>query len=64
MAYILFYLLLIYSLIGLLFGLAFVFKGVQKIDPGAEGTSWGFRLLILPGSIAFWPFLLTKWMRS
>ena len=45
----------IYVAIGLLFGLAFVTRGVQRIDTGADGGSVLFRLLILPGSIAFWP---------
>ncbi|MEZ4775532.1 MAG: hypothetical protein R3D00_20270 [Bacteroidia bacterium] len=54
----------IYLLVGVLFGLFFVFRGVQKTDPGAEGTGLGFRLLILPGAIALWPVLLGKWRKA
>ena len=54
----------IYTLIGLIFGLFFIFRGVQKIDESAVGGGWGFRLIILPGSIAFWPFLLRKWLAA
>jgi hypothetical protein len=52
-----------YLLAGLLFGLAFVTVGVTRIDPAARGTSATFRLLILPGAVALWPVLATKWAR-
>ena len=52
----------VYAAIGLLFAFPFVFRGVNRIDPVAEGGSWGFRLIILPGVVAFWPMLLRRWM--
>ena len=55
---------LIYLVAGFVFALAFVSRGVQRVDPGANGSSWGFRLLIFPGAVAFWPFLLNKWAKS
>ena len=54
----------IYVVLGALFGLAFVTTGVARIDPAARGGSFGFRLLILPGVIAFWPWLLARWLRG
>ncbi len=39
----------IYALLGLLFAVAFVAVGVTRVDAAAQGTGWGFRLLILPG---------------
>lgn len=55
----------IYLLLGLLFAIPFVIKGVTKIDPdGAHGTQWGFRIIIIPGTIVFWPILLLKWVKS
>ncbi len=53
-----------YALIGLLFAIPFVFRGVNKIDPSARDGSLGFRLLILPGAAAFWPLLMRRWMRG
>jgi len=53
----------IYLLAGLVFAVAFVIRGVHAIDHAAEGTSWGFRLIILPGVVAFWPVLLRRWIR-
>ncbi|MEM8907368.1 MAG: hypothetical protein AAGD05_05930 [Bacteroidota bacterium] len=51
-----------YLLLGLLFGLWFVFRGVQQIDAGMEGAQWNLRLLLLPGSIALWVLLLRKYL--
>ena len=53
-----------YALIGVLFGLAFVTRGVQRIDDAATGASWRFRLIILPGVVALWPLLLSRWVRG
>jgi len=52
----------LYAAVGVLFAIAFVIKGVKRVDQGAAGTGWGFRLLILPGSVALWPWLLRKWL--
>lgn len=52
---------LIYLGAGLLFAIAFVIKGVTVIDEGAHDSTWGFRLIIVPGTIIFWPLLLKKW---
>ena len=53
----------IYLALGILFGIAFVTRGVQAIDHAAEGAGWGFRLILLPGVAAFWPLLLRRWIR-
>jgi hypothetical protein len=54
----------IYALLGLLFAMAFVLFGVTRVDAVAQGTGWGFRLLILPGVVAWWPLLLRRWLQS
>ena len=53
-----------YLACGLLFGLAFVTAGVGRVDAAARGTSAGFRLLILPGTAALWPFLAARWVQA
>lgn len=55
---------LIYLLIGFLFALLFAFKGVGKIDEEAKDVPLSFRLLIIPGSMAFWPLLLKNWIKN
>ena len=54
----------IYLACGFLFAVPFVLFGVKKIDPHAAHGSWGFRLLIIPGTMAFWPLLLRRWMKG
>ena len=54
----------IYLLLGLIFAIPFVIKGAQKIDHGADGGSIGFRIIIIPGTMVFWPFLLKKWIKA
>ena len=54
----------IYLACGFVFAVPFVLFGVKKNDPHAAHGSWGFRLLIIPGTMAFWPLLLHRWMRG
>ena len=53
-----------YVAVGLLFAAAFVTTGVGRIDPSAEHAPIGFRLLIVPGTVALWPLLAMRWIRS
>lgn len=50
----------IYLLLGLLFGLWFITRGADKIDPGMHESSWKVRILLLPGSALLWPVLVRK----
>ena|ERR1051325_4863132 len=52
----------IYLICGLFFAVPFVLVGVSKIDPHAEHGSWGFRLLIIPGTMFLWPLLARRWV--
>ncbi|MCE9616228.1 MAG: hypothetical protein K8T26_18300 [Lentisphaerae bacterium] len=54
----------VYALAGLLFALAFVTRGAGRIDPVARGGSWGFRVIIIPGVLALWPYLAWRWARG
>ncbi len=54
----------IYLICGFVFALAFVFKGARVIDEGAGDSTWGFKIIIIPASMVFWPLLLVKWIRA
>ena len=54
--------LLLYLGVGVVFRIPFVWRGVHRIDPAAPGSTWGFRLLILPGVVALWPVLAMRWL--
>jgi hypothetical protein len=53
-----------YLACGLVFAIPFVLFGVKRIDPHAVHGSWGFRLLIIPGTSVFWPLLLYRWLKG
>lgn len=53
--------LYLYGAIGAVFAIAFIVTGVNRIDPQAVGSGWGFRLLLIPGATALWPLLLRRW---
>ena len=53
-----------YVLLGFLFALLFVTRGVQRVDTQAHNAPLGFRLIIFPGVGAFWPLLLQRWLEG
>ena len=52
--------LAVYSSLGVLFALPFVMHWVKRLDPDAAEGSWGFKVLIFPGSVALWPLLVRR----
>ncbi len=54
----------IYAGAGLLFGLWFVLRGVNRVDPAARGSTRGWRVLILPGVTALWPLFVLRLARG
>ena len=54
----------VYLLIGILFTIVFLFKGINVVDPGVEGSSRFFKLLLVPGLMVFWVYFLSKWIKS
>ena len=54
----------IYLAIGAVFAPVFAFLGARRIDPSAAPGTLGFRLLIMPGAMLLWPWLLYRWIRS
>jgi hypothetical protein len=51
-----------YAALGAVFAIAFLARGIERLDPGAHASGWGFRLIVLPGVVAFWPLLLRRWL--
>jgi hypothetical protein len=54
----------LYLICGLLFAAPFLLVGVGRIDPHAAHGSWGFRILIAPGTVLLWPLLFKRWIRG
>jgi hypothetical protein len=55
--------LTLYAALGVLFAIAFVARGISRIDTHAEGAGLAFRLIVFPGVVALWPVLLSRWIR-
>jgi hypothetical protein len=51
-----------YLACGFLFAVPFVLTGLKRIDPHAAHGSWGFRILIFPGTMFLWPMLAKRWL--
>jgi hypothetical protein len=54
----------VYLSLGLIFAVAFVAAGIERVDPQAKGSGLGFRLIVLPGVTALWPLLLVRWIKG
>ena len=54
----------LYLALGVLFAIPFAWRWVARLDPSAATGTRGFRLLLLPGSAALWPWLLVRLLRS
>lgn len=54
----------VYLAIGVIFGLVFAVRLVDRLDGAAKGAGPGFRALIVPGAAALWPLLLPRALRS
>jgi len=53
-----------YVALGILFATVFVVRGVGKIDAAATTATPGFRLIIFPGAVLFWPWLAKRWWQA
>jgi len=54
----------IYLLCGLMFAIPFALVGVKTMDPHAGHGSWGFRAIIIPGTMFLWPLLARRWVKG
>jgi hypothetical protein len=55
-------LLALYAAIGAVAAIAFAAFGVTRVQPAP--MSLGARILILPGTIALWPYVLARWIKA
>jgi len=55
-------LLALYAAIGVVTALGFITFGVTRVQ--AASVSLGARILILPGAVALWPYVLARWIKA
>lgn len=53
-----------YVALGLAFAVPFALVGAGRIDPDARASTWGFKLMVLPGAALLWPLLARRWARG
>jgi hypothetical protein len=59
----------LYVAAGLCAAIAFVILGVGRVLPQPESSApvtftLGARLLIIPGAVALWPYVLARWLQA
>ncbi|MFK8006350.1 MAG: hypothetical protein AB8H03_08270 [Saprospiraceae bacterium] len=54
----------IYLILGIIFTIVFLWKGIAKVDEGVNGSDRLFKVLIFPGLIVFWVYFLRKWLKT
>ena len=53
-----------YLAAGIVIGVLFVLFGVTRALAQPTAVTIGARILLLPGSILLWPFVLGRWLQS
>ncbi len=53
----------LYLVLGFIFTIVFLFKGLSKVDPLTIDVGAFFKLLIIPGLVVFWLIFLRKWLK-
>jgi hypothetical protein len=53
-----------YIVVGGVFAVVFLARGIGKVDPAAAASGTAFRLIVTPGVVALWPVLLWRWKES
>ena len=53
-----------YLCAGFLVTVFLLVKGLGRVDEMAKGSTTGFKLIIIPGMLVFWPVLLKKWISA
>jgi hypothetical protein len=57
-------LIALYAAAGLCTAVAFVGFGVARVLPAPMSFTWGARLILIPGAVALWPYILVRWLRG
>jgi hypothetical protein len=53
-----------YVAAGALFGALFLWRWVGRLDAAAMHATWGFRVLVFPGVVMFWPLFVVRLMQG
>ena len=53
-----------YLALGVVLSVLLALFFLHRIDPAAQGSTWGFRIIVIPGMVLLWPLLLWRLVRK
>ena len=53
----------VYAAVGVVIAAAFLAFGVTRV-PAPATVTLGARIMLFPGAVALWPYVLIRWLRS
>ena len=53
-----------YAAAGAAFAVLFLWRWIGRFDPAAAHATWGFRVLVFPGIVIFWPLFASRLIRA
>jgi hypothetical protein len=56
--------LALYPAAGTVIAAAFLVFGVTRVLPAPASITLGARILLFPGALALWPYVLVRWLKS
>jgi hypothetical protein len=56
--------LALYVAVGAVTAVAFVTLGLSRVLPNPIPATLGARILLFPGSVALWPYILIRWSKA
>ena len=56
--------LALYTAMGVAIAAAFLVFGVTRVLPEPLPVTLGARIMLFPGTVALWPYVLIRWLKS
>jgi hypothetical protein len=54
----------LYAVAGIVTASSFLAFGVTRVLPGPAAVTLGARIMLFPGAVALWPYVLIRWVKS
>ena len=54
----------LYATVGVVIAVAFLVFGVTRVLSEPAPVTLGARIMLFPGAVALWPYVLIRWLKS
>jgi hypothetical protein len=54
----------LYAVAGVVIAVAFLAFGVTRVLPTPASVTLGARIVLFPGVVVLWPYVLIRWLKS